>query len=162
MSLRTAIYPGTFDPFTRGHLDILSRSLRVFDRVEVAVAAAGRSTLFSVEERVELARDAIAGAGFAERCPVSTFDGLLVDEMRRRGVPIAVRGIRSIGDLDHEQQMAAMNRSLWTEYDMLILFSRPELVMVSGSLVRDVARCGGELSPYVPDSVAEALRRKFS
>ncbi len=162
MSQQNAIYPGTFDPFTNGHLDILIRALRIFDRVEVAVAQGGRNTLFSVEERAELAGLAIADLPDPERCPVTTFSGLLVDEMRRRDTPTAIRGIRSIGDLDHEQQMAAMNRSLWPDYEMVILFSRPELVMISGSLVRDVARCGGDISPFVPASIAAALRDRFA
>ena len=161
MSQRKAIYPGTFDPFTYGHRDILTRALRIFDRVEVAVAQEGRNTLFPVEERVALAKIAIAELPDPERCPVTTFSGLLVDEMRLRETPTAIRGIRSIGDLDHEQQMAAMNRSLWPDYEMLILFARPELVMISGSLVRDVARCGGDISSFVSAPIAAALRARF-
>ncbi len=158
---RHALYPGTFDPFTRGHLDILDRALRIFDRVTIAVAEGGRDTLFTRAERVELASLAVAERPDPERCDVIGFSGLLVDEMRRLDTRVAVRGIRSIGDLDHEQQMASMNRSLWPDYDMIILFSRPELVMVSGSLVRDVARCGGDLSTYVTPPVADALRDRF-
>ncbi len=163
MSERNAIYPGTFDPITLGHLDILGRALRLFERVTVAVAEGGRNTLFDADERVALAREAVAAAmPDPARCPVVAFDGLLVEAMRRHGAVAAVRGIRSIGDLDHEQQMAAMNRSLAPEFEVIVLFSRPELVMVSGSLVRDVARCGGDLASYVPPHVAEALRRRFA
>jgi pantetheine-phosphate adenylyltransferase len=157
MTERHAVYPGTFDPPTLGHLDILARALRLFDRVTVAVARGGRSTLFSAERRAALFRTTLAGLPGAERCEVVVFDGLLVDFVRGLGAGAVVRGLRTPGDLEHEQPMAAVNRTLWPDYEVVLLFARPELGMVSGTLVRDVARCGGDVRPFVHPAVAAAL-----
>jgi pantetheine-phosphate adenylyltransferase len=161
MSDLHAIYPGTFDPVTLGHCDVLTRALRFFARITVAVSAGGRSTLFDVDERVDLVRAVAGELAGADRVEVVAFDGLLVDTMRRVSADVAIRGLRTPGDMEHEQNMAAMNRSLWPDYEVMIFFARPELAMVSGSLVRDVARCGGPVETYVPAPVAAALRARF-
>lgn len=161
MSERHFLYPGTFDPFTRGHLDLLARGLDLCDRVTVAVAAGGKSTLLDREERVALVRGAIAGLPGAERCRVAGFDGLLVDAVRDLGATAVLRGVRSGTDLEHEQAMAALNRVLSPGFEVVVLFPRPELAMISSTLVRDVARCGGALDAFVTPGVAEALRRRF-
>jgi len=162
MSDLHAIYPGTFDPVTLGHCDVLTRALRFCDRITVAVSAGGRDTLFDVDARVDLMRTVVADLEHHGRVDVVAFDGLLVDTMKRLGVGVAIRGLRTPGDMEHEQNMAAMNRSLWPDYEVLVLFARPELTMVSGSLVRDVARCGGPMATFVPAPVAVALRARFA
>ncbi len=162
MSERHALYPGTFDPVTLGHLDILQRALRVFDRVTLAVAAGGRNTLFDAARRVELAEAAVAELGAADRVDVVAFEGLLVDLLRDSPARVVIRGLRTPGDMEHEQTMAAMNRALDPDYEVFTLFARPELVMVSGTLVRDVARCGGDVAPFVPAAAATALRERFA
>ncbi len=162
MSDLHAIYPGTFDPVTLGHCDVLTRALGFCDRITVAVNAGGRDTLFDADTRVALLREVVADLDTADRIEVVAFEGLLVDAMRRLGTGVAVRGLRTPGDMEHEQTMAAMNRSLAPEFEVLVLFARPELTMVSGSLVRDVARCGGPVEKYVPAPVAAALRARYA
>ncbi len=162
MNERHFLYPGTFDPFTRGHLDLLERGLALCDRVTVAVAAGGKATLLEREERVELVRGALVGLAGADRCRVIGFDGLLVDTARELGATAVLRGVRSQADLDHEQAMAALNRVLSPGFEVVVLFPRPELAMVSSTLVRDIARCGGALDAFVTPGVAEALRRRFA
>ncbi len=161
MSERHFLYPGTFDPFTRGHLDILERGLALCDRVTVAVAAGGKATLLERDERVELARGALTGIAGVDRCRVIGFEGLLVDVVRDLGATAVLRGVRSQADLEHEQAMAALNRVLCPGFEVVALFPRPELAMISSTLVRDVARCGGALEALVTPGVAEALRRRF-
>jgi pantetheine-phosphate adenylyltransferase len=161
MSDRHYLYPGTFDPFTRGHLDILERGLALCDRVTVAVAAGGKTTLLDRDERIELARGALAGLAGADRCRVTGFDGLLVDAARDLGATAVLRGVRSPSDLEHEQTMAALNRVLSPGFEVVVLFPRPELAMISSTLVRDVARCDGALEAFVTPGVAAALRRRF-
>lgn len=162
MSELHAMYPGTFDPVTLGHCDVLIRALRFMDRITVAVSEGGRSTLFDTAARVDLVRAAVADLDGHERIEVVSFRGLLVDAMQRHGTNVAIRGLRTPGDMEHEQNMAAMNRSLSEDYEVLLLFARPELTMVSGTLVRDVARCRGPVERYVPAAAAEALRARFA
>ncbi len=156
MTDRLALYPGTFDPFTLGHLDILRRARVLFPRVTVAVAAEGKPTLFGLEERLALVR---AGTAGLPDCDVVPMHGLLVDEARRRGATAVVRGIRSLGDYQHEWSMALMNQALHPGCETVFLLARPELAMLSSSIVREVARHGGDVGPFVPAPVATALRR---
>jgi len=162
MSELHAMYPGTFDPVTLGHCDVLTRALRLVGRITVAVSAGGRRTLFETETRIELVRAAVAELDGRERVAVVSFEGLLVDAMRRHGTNVAIRGLRTPGDMEHEQNMAAMNRSLSEDFEVLVMFARPELTMVSGTLVRDVARCRGPVERYVPAEAAAALRARFA
>ncbi len=161
MTEKRALYPGTFDPITHGHLDIVSRALRVFERVTLAVAEGGRSTLFDVEERVDMAIDAVSHIDPDGRVDVQSFTGLLVNTVKDLSADVVIRGLRTMGDMEHEQTMAAMNHSLDPEYEVLVFFARAELGMVSGTLVRDVARCGGPVERYVPEAAAAALRARF-
>ncbi len=158
MSVRHAIYPGTFDPFTIGHLDILKRALLLFEEVTLLVAAGGKATLFTLEERVASIRAAVSDL---PGCRVEPLDGLLVDAVRRLGAVAVVRGIRSLGDYQHEWSMAALNRALAPECETVFLLARPELSVLSSTLVREVARLGGDLTPFVPPSVAVNLRERF-
>jgi pantetheine-phosphate adenylyltransferase len=157
MRERHALYPGTFDPVTFGHLDILERALALFDRVTVAVAEGGKGGLLDVEERVALFLEAV---GKRQQVEVVAFAGLLVDEVRRRRVDAVVRGIRSAADYHHEWSLAGMNRSLHPAGETVYLLARPELAFISSSLVREVARHGGDVELFVPQVVAAALRRR--
>lgn len=155
---RLALYPGTFDPFTFGHLDVLRRALHVFDEVEVTVAVnAGKIPLFSVEERCALIE------ACAEELPgvrVAAFEGLLVDYARARGAAALVRGLRQVSDFDYEFRMAFANRKLNPEIETVFLMTSEEHAFVSASIVREVHRWGGDVSIFVPPPVVAALENK--
>ncbi len=156
--VRTAICPGTFDPITCGHLDIIERAAALFDRVIVLVAAdSGKSAMFTPEERRELARAAVAHLGNVE---VDGFDGLLVEYARRADAAAVVKGLRSIDDFDRERQMAMMNRRMLPEVDTVLLVTSPHVQYISSSLVRQIWALGGDVGEFVPGPVADALRRK--
>jgi pantetheine-phosphate adenylyltransferase len=151
---RHVLYPGSFDPVTLGHLDILTRARSLFDRVTVVIAASGKAGLLDIDERVDLFR---ASVGHLAGVEVHPFTGLLVDEVRRRGAVAVVRGIRSPGDYEHEWSLAGVNALLSADVEYVYLLARPELAAISSSLVRDVMRHGGSLERLVPPPVAAAL-----
>lgn len=151
---RHVLYPGSFDPVTLGHIDILGRARKLFDRVTVVVAKAGKAGLLDVDERVDLFRASVSGM---EGVEVHAFSGLLVDEVARRGAQAVVRGIRTPGDYEHEWSLAGVNALLAADIEYVYLLARPELAAVSSSLVRDVIRHGGTLDKLVPAPVALAL-----
>jgi len=156
------LFPGTFDPVTRGHLDILARGLALCDRLIVAVAEGHpKQTLFSAPERVDLIREALPGATRA-RVDVLAFQGLLVEFARAHGVRLVLRGLRVISDFEYEFQMALMNKRLWPEIETLFLMPGEELIYLNSTLVKEVARCGGDTSPFVTANVAEALVRRYA
>lgn len=156
---RIAICPGTFDPVTLGHLDIVTRASRMFDRVILAVAAvSGKEALFTLEERLEMARTAVAGLPNVE---ADTFDGLVVDYARRCGAVAMVKGLRVVSDFEHERQMALMNSELAPGIETLFMFTAVENLFVSSSLVRQVAALGGDVSRFVPPIVLARLREKL-
>jgi len=157
MSPRVALFAGTFDPVTNGHTDLVQRAVRLFDRVVVSVSAKGRQTLFTTEERVALFEAAIAGL---ERVVVEAFDGLVVEQARRHGATVMVRGIRSFQDWDYEMQMAYANRGLQPDLDTVFLPPTAGMTSVSSSLVREVAALGGDVSGWVPAGVAQAIAAK--
>jgi len=150
---RLALYPGSFDPVTLGHLDILRRACDLFDQVTVLVAAHGKAGLWPAPRRAEVIRASLEDLN----CTVETFDGLLVDEVRRRGAAAVVRGVRSALDYEHEWSLHGVNRTLLPEFETVWLPARPELAAISSSLVRDVARHGGDLTALVPPAVVLAL-----
>lgn len=156
---RIAVYPGSFDPITNGHLDILSRSLRLFDKVIVALADNVRKKpLFTVEER----RDQIlAAVGHDPRVEVDAFSGLLVSYVKGRGAGCVVRGLRAIADFEYEFQLAHMNHQLAPDIETLFLMTDQQHFYVSSSLVKEVAQFGGEVSAMVPPGVAAALRSRL-
>jgi pantetheine-phosphate adenylyltransferase len=157
---RIAVYPGSFDPITRGHEDLIRRSLRFADRVMVAVAAnSTKSPLFTLEERVRLVEKVLAGEPRAE---ARTFEGLLVDFARQVGASIVVRGLRAVADFDYEFQMALMNRQLNDELETVFLVPALNLTYLSASIVREVARLGGDVSAFVHPEVERALKAKFA
>ena len=156
--MTVAVYPGTFDPVTNGHLDVLRQALTVFDRVVVAVASnIGKRPMFSAEERVEMFREAVDGWSGVE---VLSSDGLTVDLAARLGARAIVRGVRSTGDLETESQMALMNRRLAPSVTTVSFFPGEPSVYVSSSLVKEVFRFGGDVSHQVPPPVLKALTEK--
>ncbi|HEU5169962.1 MAG TPA: pantetheine-phosphate adenylyltransferase [Gemmatimonadales bacterium] len=157
---RIAIYPGSFDPPTRGHEDLVRRSLALADRVLVAVATnASKQPLFSVAERLELLQIACGGD---PRVSFESFEGLLAHYARRAGATMVVRGLRAVSDFEYEFQMALMNRQLNPALETVFLVPAVDLTYLSSSLVREVARFGGDVSAHVHPAVAEALRRRFA
>jgi len=154
-----AIYPGTFDPITLGHLDLIERSAYVFERVVLAVAAQSRKdVLFSAEERVSMAREVTADYGNVE---VDVFDGLLVDYAKRRGISVVVRGMRVYSDFEFEFQMALTNRKLAPDITTLFMMPKEDHSYVSSSIVREIAELGGDTSDFVPERVQRRLAAKF-
>jgi pantetheine-phosphate adenylyltransferase len=159
MSL-SVLYPGTFDPITNGHQDLVRRASRLFDTVVVAVAAdTFKTTLFPLEERVDLARRVLAGLPGVR---VEGFHGLTIDCARRLGIPLVLRGLRAVSDFEFEFQLASMNRRLNPDLESVFLTPDEAYSFVSSSLVREVARLGGDVGPFVHPEVAEALRRRFA
>lgn len=157
---RTAIYPGSFDPPTRGHEDLIRRSLLLSDRLIVAVAVnVSKQPLFSVDERIAMLRMAI---GQDARIEFVSFEGLLADFARRVGASVVVRGLRAVSDFEYEFQMALMNRQLHPSMETVFLVPALDLTYLSSSLVREVARFGGDVSALVHPAVAEALRARFA
>jgi pantetheine-phosphate adenylyltransferase len=156
--LRIAVYPGSFDPVTRGHEDLIRRSLAFVDRVIVAVAVnVAKQPLFTLEERVALLRDTVR----LPEVEVQSFDGLLVEFAQRVGAAVIVRGLRAVSDFEYEFQMALMNRTLAPRLETVFLVPAFDLTYLSSSLVREVARFGGDVSQLVQPAVQQALRRKF-
>lgn len=156
---RVAIYPGSFDPPTRGHEDLARRSLALCDRLIVAVAQnSAKAPLFSVEERLCLLRESM---GDDARITYESFDGLLVEYARSRDASMVVRGLRAVSDFDFEFQMALMNRQLNQTLETVFLVPAVDLTFLSSSLVREVARYGGDVSSFVHPAVADALARRF-
>jgi pantetheine-phosphate adenylyltransferase len=157
---RIALYPGSFDPVTRGHLDILERACLVFDRVVVGVLDnPSKSPLFTTEERVDLIRRSIEDAPQVE---VDTFDGLTVDFAQRVGAIAIVRGLRVTSDFENEFQMTLMNRRLNPDVHTIFLMTSFSNVFISSSIIKEVFRLGGAIDDAVPPASAEALRRKFA
>jgi pantetheine-phosphate adenylyltransferase len=160
VSSRVAVYPGSFDPITMGHLDILRRATTIFDRVIVSVLRnPGKAPLFSVEERVELIREATRDL---EACVgVDSFDGLTVEHAERVGASAIVRGLRATSDFESEFQMALMNRRLDPRVQTVFLMTSVTYVFMSSSMVKEVCRLGGDVSDFVPSASAEALRQRL-
>ena len=156
---RVAVYPGSFDPITRGHEDLIRRGLDIADRVVVAVATqSSKQPLFTLPERVRLVK---AVLGRNRRLEVRTFRGLLMDFARSVGAQMVVRGLRYVSDFEYEYQMALMNRKLAPEIETLFLVPAFDLTYLSSSLVREVARFGGDVSGLVHPAVSKALAAKF-
>jgi pantetheine-phosphate adenylyltransferase len=160
MASRFAIYPGSFDPLTNGHLSLILRGLKIFDGLIVAVAhnPAKKTALFSVQERMRLIRDSV---GPEPRVEVETFEGLLVDYAKRKGIHTVLRGLRAFSDFEYEFQIANVNRKLDPEFDSVFVMTGEDYFFVSSNLVREVASLGGDVTGMVPPNVAEGLRAKF-
>jgi pantetheine-phosphate adenylyltransferase len=156
-AIRRALCPGSFDPVTNGHLDIIGRACKLYDEVVVAVLInPTKSGLFSVPERMELLREATGNFG---NVIVESFGGLLVDFCRQRDIAVIVKGLRAVSDFDYELQMAQMNHSL-AGIETLFMTTNPEFSFLSSSLVKEVAKYGGDVSGLVPDNVLQGLKLK--
>jgi pantetheine-phosphate adenylyltransferase len=157
--MRTVIYPGSFDPLTNGHLDVIERAARVFDHVIVSVARnESKAPLFTLAERYDFIRADVAHLSNVE---TDSFDGLLVDHVVRRGACAVVRGLRAVSDFEFEFQLALMNRRLNERVETLFMTPRETYTFVSSRLVKEIARLGGDVSQFVPPNVVTALKFKF-
>ena len=157
MSERHVLYPGSFDPVTLGHLDILERAAELFDRITVLVAESGKAGLLPLESRVALFQESVNHLPSVKVVP---FSGLLVDEVRRQKAVAVIRGIRTAGDYEHEWSLAGVNALLAPEVESVYFLARPDLAAISSSLVRDVIKHGGPLDKLVPPPVAKALGKQ--
>ncbi|MSR64299.1 MAG: pantetheine-phosphate adenylyltransferase [Verrucomicrobiae bacterium] len=156
---RIAVYPGSFDPITNGHLDVIERATRLFDQVIVAIAANdNKHPLFVLEERVEMVKRAIKGR---KNVRVDSFDGLLVDYAVQRKACAVVRGLRAVSDFEFEFQMALMNRKLNPDVETIFLMPKEDYTYLSSRIIKEIARLGGNVKQFVPSWVAEALLKKL-
>ena len=157
--VKIAVYPGSFDPITNGHLDIVRRAGQMFDRVIVAVAVnTEKHPLFSLEERHKMATDAVKGL---RNVSVETFGGLLIQYARKKRATALVRGLRAVSDFEFEFQLALMNRKLDSGIETIFLMTKDEYTFISSRLVKEIAELGGDVSGFVPRGVERALKRKF-
>jgi pantetheine-phosphate adenylyltransferase len=160
---KIALFPGSFDPITNGHLDLLERACELFDTVIITVAVNHRKEgVFTGDERVALIRECIKGKTWEKRVEVEQFTGLLIDYARKKKANVLVRGVRQISDFEYEFRMALTNRRLAPEIDTIFLMPDEQLTFISASIVKEIAYWKGDLSSFVPDNVAKALLKKFS
>lgn len=160
--MRIGLFPGTFDPVTRGHLDIAGRALGVCEELIIGVADRHhKRTLFGIDQRLEMIREALP-VEWRPRVTVESFTGLLVDFAREKRVRVVVRGLRVISDFEYEMQMALMNKRLWPDIETLFLMPAEEWIYLNSTLVKEVARCGGDARAFVTPNVARALEAHFA
>ncbi len=164
MTNRVALYAGSFDPLTNGHLDVIKASLAVADTVYAAIGVhPGKTPLFDFDERVKLI-EAVAALEFGEdagRIKVVSFDGLVIDAARKHGASIMIRGLRDGTDLDYEMQMAGMNETMAPDLQTVFLPASPSVRTITATLVRQIASMGGDIRPFVPAPVVDAIAKKF-
>ncbi len=157
--MRFAIYPGTFDPITNGHLDLVDRGLRIFDEILIAVAPnPKKQPLFSLQERLALIKESVKDC---QNVRIEPFDGLLVDYVKHKGGVAIIRGLRAISDFEYEMQMALMNRRLVTEIETVFMMPSEEFSFITSTIVKEVASFGGSVKGLVPEVVERALREKY-
>ena len=157
--MRTVIYPGSFDPFTNGHLDVVNRASKLFDQVIVAVARnEGKGPLFTLDERFDLVGQSIKGL---KNISVDAFDGLLVDYVEKRGGQAIIRGLRAVSDFEFEFQLALMNRKLNERVETIFMMPKDTYTFLSSRIVKEIARLGGDVSAFVPPHVVAALKQKL-
>ena len=152
------VYPGTFDPITRGHEDVVRRAAGLFDEVVVAIAASRTATLFTLDERVDMAREVFAGFGNVK---VEGFDNLLMNYVKAHNARVVLRGLRAVSDFEYEFQMAGMNRTLHPDVETLFLTPAEQYTFISASIVREIARFGGDVSKFVSPLVGVKLKEKY-
>ncbi|MCE5241661.1 MAG: pantetheine-phosphate adenylyltransferase [Syntrophobacteraceae bacterium] len=159
---KLAVYPGSFDPITNGHLDLLERGLKIFDRMVISVAAnPGKSSLFSLTERIELIKASIEATEYRNRVEVDSFNGLLVDYVQKIGADAVVRGLRAVSDFEYEFMMALMNRKLNAEVETLFLMTGMRWIYISSRLIKEVVMSGGCVTGLVPEAVEKALIKRL-
>ena len=158
---KLAIYPGTFDPITNGHIDIVIRGSKIFDEIIIAVGEnPHKKTLFSHNERVELVKEVVDQLGFPN-ITADHFSGLLADYMRRKKAIAVIRGLRALSDFEYEFQMALANRKIYPQFETVFLMPSEQFIYLSSSMVKEIAQNGGDISQFVPPVVEEALYKKF-
>jgi pantetheine-phosphate adenylyltransferase len=161
--MRRALYPGTFDPITNGHVDVIRRASRLFDELVIAVAEARhKSAFFSLSERRSLVAASIEGVDGIDNVQVVEFDGLLAEEFRRRKVDVVIRGLRAVSDFEYELMLALMNRKLNDRFETVFLMPSEQYIYLHSSLVREVFALGGDVSSLVPAPVLDALLARRS
>jgi pantetheine-phosphate adenylyltransferase len=157
--MRTVIYPGSFDPLTNGHLDVIERAAKLFDRVVVAVAASeSKQPLFALEERLALVKQSVAGLANVE---ADAFEGLLIQYVEQRGAQAVVRGLRAVSDFEFEFQLALMNRKLNERIETIFMMPKDTYTFLSSRIVKEIARLGGDVSAFVPAHVRASLLTKL-
>jgi pantetheine-phosphate adenylyltransferase len=157
--MKIAVYPGTFDPITNGHLDVIERALKIFDKLAIAVSSnPGKDLLFSTEERIDMIKAATKGMNV----DVFAFGSLLVDFMKRKKLKFVIRGLRAVSDFDREFQMAVANKDIENSVETIFIMTDKKYFYLNSTMVKEMARYGGPLSGLVPKNVEEALRKKFS
>lgn len=158
MSMTKVVYPGTFDPITRGHEDVVRRAAGLFDQVVVAIAASRTATLFTLDERVAMAREVFAGF---DNVKVEGFDSLLMSYVKAQNARVVLRGLRAVSDFEYEFQMAGMNRTLHPDVETIFLTPAEQYTFISASIVREIARFGGDVSKFVSPLVVARLIEKY-
>ncbi len=160
MAKKTAIYPGTFDPVTFGHIDVLERAAKLFDEVIISVVkASSKNTLFTYEERVDMIKSVTSNI---KNLKVTAFEGLLVDYAKSQNADVIIRGLRAVSDFEYEFQMALTNRKIAPDVETVFLMPGEKYSYISSTLVREIARYKGDVSAFVPKEVAEKLKSKFT
>jgi pantetheine-phosphate adenylyltransferase len=163
MSKKIAIYPGSFDPLTFGHMDVIKRSLKIFDKVIVSVFInSNKKNLFTVEERCDILRKVLLSDRNKKNIEIDCFDGLLVDYLKKKKTDIVIRGLRAISDLEYEFQYAASNRTLYPDIETIFFMPRQRYSYLSSSVVREIAYFNGNVSKMVPPYVLKKIHKKFS
>lgn len=156
---KVAVYPGSFDPITYGHLDIIRRGMSIFDEIIIAVARnSQKNSLFTTEERVDLIRDVLKDEG---RVTVDTFSGLLIDYVSSRGAHVIIRGLRAISDFEYEFQIAQMNSTIGRQIETLFMMTSLQYGYLSSSIVKEVCSLNGDIDLFVPPEIKEALKKKY-
>ena len=160
--MRTVIYPGSFDPLTNGHLDLIQRASKLFDRVIVAIANNdNKNPLFTSAERVSMLTKSLASMRGVGNVETDAFDGLLVNYVEKQGGQAVIRGLRAVSDFEFEFQLALMNRKLNEQIETIFMMPKDTYTFLSSRIVKEIARLGGDVSPFVPGTVRDALRRKW-
>lgn len=163
MCPKIAVYPGTFDPITNGHLDLIKRALQFFDKIILAIGEnPAKKPLFSIEERIYLAQKALEENNLEKSVEVAHFSGLLVDFAREKGASVIIRGLRAVSDFEYEMQLALMNRKLSNSIDTIFLMPSLRYIFLSSSIIKEAAKFGGQVDDLVPKIVAEKLKEKFA
>lgn len=159
--MKTAVIPGSFDPITYGHVDVIERSLNIFDKVVVLVGEnPSKTEMFSKDERIQLIRDALKA--YDGRLRVEHFSGLLLDYMKKNGYTVIVRGLRAISDFEYEFQRALFNRELDEEIDTIFIMTKDDYSFIKSSIIKEIAMFGGDITKFVPENVAKKLKERFS
>lgn len=163
MNEKIAIYPGTFDPITNGHLDLIKRAIKIFDKVIVAIGEnPAKKPLFSLEERLFMAKEAVKELPQSHKIEVEIFSGLLVDFAKKKSACAIIRGLRAVSDFEYEMQLALMNRKLSNSIDTIFLIPSLKWIFLSSSIIKEAAKFGGYIEDLVPPIVAKKLKEKFS